>query len=36
MFTFIETTMFSRLADEYFQDGELSRAQHHFNEYPDG
>jgi hypothetical protein len=36
MCTFIEITLFSRLADEYFPDGELSRVQRHLNEYPDG
>lgn len=36
MFTFIETKLFSHLADEYLPDDELSRLQHHLNEDPDG
>lgn len=34
MFTFIETKLFSRLADEYLSDDELSRLQHHLSENP--
>lgn len=35
MFTFIETKLFSRLADEYLPDEQLSRLQHHLNESPE-
>ena len=35
MFTFIETKLFSRLADEYLPDDELWRLQHHLNENPE-
>lgn len=35
MFTFIETKLFSRLADEYLPDDQLSRLQHHLNENPE-
>src|SRR5262245_33092701 len=32
MLTFIETKLFSRLADEYLPDDQLARLQHHLNE----
>jgi mRNA-degrading endonuclease RelE of RelBE toxin-antitoxin system len=35
MFTFIETRLFSRLADEYLPDDQLSRLQHYLNENPE-
>jgi hypothetical protein len=35
MFTFIETKLFSRLADEYLPDDQLSRLQHSLNENPE-
>ena len=35
MFTFIETKLSSRLADEYHPDDQLSRLQHHLNENPE-
>ena len=35
MFVFIETRVFTRLADEYLSDDELSRLQHHLNENPE-
>jgi len=35
MFTFIETKLFSRLADEHLPDDQLSRLQHHLNENPE-
>ena len=35
MFTFIETKLFSRRADEYLPDDQLSRLQHHLNENPE-
>lgn len=35
MFTFIETKTFSRLADEYLPDDQLSRLQYHLNENPE-
>jgi mRNA-degrading endonuclease RelE of RelBE toxin-antitoxin system len=34
MLTFIETKLFSRLADEFLPDDELARLQHHLNENP--
>jgi hypothetical protein len=35
MFTFIETKLFSRLADEYLPDDQLSRLQSYLNESPE-
>jgi len=35
MFTFIETKLFTRLADEYLPDEQLSRLQHYLNENPE-
>jgi mRNA-degrading endonuclease RelE of RelBE toxin-antitoxin system len=35
MFTFIETKLFTRLADEQLPDDELSRLQHYLNENPE-
>jgi hypothetical protein len=35
MFPFIETKLFSRLADEYLPDDQLSRLQQHLNENPE-
>lgn len=35
MLTFIETKLFSRLADEYLPDEQLSLLQHHLNENPE-
>jgi mRNA-degrading endonuclease RelE of RelBE toxin-antitoxin system len=35
LFTFIETKLFSRLADEYLPDDQLARLQHHLNENPE-
>lgn len=35
MFIFIETRLFSRLADEYLPDDQLARLQHHLNENPE-
>lgn len=35
MLTFIETRLFSRLADEYLPDDQLARLQHHLNENPE-
>ena len=35
LFTFIETRLFTRLADEYLPDDELSRLQRHLNENPE-
>jgi mRNA-degrading endonuclease RelE of RelBE toxin-antitoxin system len=34
MLTFIETRLFSRLADKYLPDDELARLQHHLHENP--
>lgn len=35
MLTFIETKLFSRLADEYLPDDQLARLQHYLNENPE-
>lgn len=35
MFTFIETRLFSRLADEYLPDDQLAHLQHYLSENPE-
>ena len=35
MFIFVETRLFTRLADEYLSDEDLSRLQHYLNENPE-
>jgi mRNA-degrading endonuclease RelE of RelBE toxin-antitoxin system len=35
MFVFIETKLFTRLADEYLSDDDLSGLQHYLNENPE-